>query len=373
MLPVDTVTRTLLLTLAQVRADACISIYVQTAPFSSEIGASRIAYANAVRAAFAQLDAAGLDKRRRWPLEEQFDDLAEDDAFWNHQARSLAVLATPEHVWTFRLANRLAPTVQVADRFHLKPLLRALTHPHAGYVLALSENSVRLIEFFPDMAPVELRVPGMPKDAASAVGKASINDRSHSQRIVGSEGKKVRLRQYARQVDEALRAAMPQGSGPMILASNPPLDEVFRSVASYPDLLAQGFRGEVDRMTPLELVESGRKLLDAAHAESVAAHRALHVRRTDQARATTDVSIAARAAARGAIEILMVDMDTVVPGTVDDETGAVYFAVAEGADSYGVLDRIAMMALATGADVLSVRAADLPEGATLAATLRYPM
>jgi hypothetical protein len=51
----------------------------------------------------------------------------------------------------------------------------------------------------------------------------------------------------------------------------------------------------------------------------------------------------------------------------------VHFAAGEGADSYGVLDRIAMMALATGAEVLSVRAADLPPGATLAATLRYPM
>lgn len=373
MLPIDSPSRADLLSLGAVRADACVSIYIETTPVSTEIGASRIAYANAVREAMAQLDAAGLDKRRRWPLEEQFDDLAEDDAFWERQARSLAVLATPDHVWTFRLANRVTPTVQVADRLHLKPLLRAVTHAHAGFVLALAENSARLIEFFADMPPVEIRVADMPKDAASAVGKASINDRSHSQRIVGSEGKKVRLRQYARAADAALRAALPEAAGPMVLASNPPLDEVFRSVASYPDLLAEGFRGEIDRMTPLELAEAARPILDAAYAAEIAERRALHSRRADQSRATTDMATAARAAAQGAVEMLMVDMDRVVPGTVDDETGAVTFAEAEGPSTYGVLDRIAMMALATGAEVLAVREADLPDGAPLAATLRYPV
>lgn len=44
----------------------------------------------------------------------------------------------------------------------------------------------------------------MPADAASAVGKSSINDRSPSGRLVGSEGKRVRIRQYARLVDDAL-------------------------------------------------------------------------------------------------------------------------------------------------------------------------
>ena len=373
MLPIDTPTRAELLALAALRADACVSLYLETTPVSTEIGASRIAYANAVREAIAQLDAAGLDKRRRWPLEEQFDDLAEDDAFWERQARSLAVLATPDHIWTFRLANRVAPTVQVSDRLHLKPLLRAVTHAHAGFVLALAENSVRLIEFFPDMAPVEVRVADMPKDAASAVGKASINDRSHSQRIVGSEGKKVRLRQYARAVDAALRAALPEATAPMILASNPPLDEVFRSVASYPPLLGEGFRGEIDRMTPLELAQAARPILDAAYAAEIAERRALHARRADQGRASTDIATVASAAARGAVESLLVDMDRVLPGTVDEETGAVTFAEAEGPSSYGVLDRVALMGLATGADVLAVRADDLPDSASLAATFRYPL
>lgn len=371
MLPIDPPSERELLALAAVRADACVSFYIETTPVTQEIGASRIAYANAVREAVAQLERMDLDKRRLLQIEEGFDDLAEDDAFWDRQARSLAVLATADHVWTYRLANRVAPTVQVSDRFHLRPLLRALTSAQKGFVLALAENSVRLVELLPDMAPQEIAVPDMPRDAASAVGKASINDRSHSQRIVGTEGKKVRLRQYARQVDAALRDVIPADAGPLILAANEPLGEVFRSVSSHPDLLPDGVGGEVDRMTPLQLVEAARPLLDKRQADIVLRMRALHERRADQGRTTTDVAAAARAAVFGAVETLLVDMDRIMPGALDEETGEIAFAVAEGPESYDVLDAIVLQALAHGAEVLAVRATDLPPGMPLAASLRY--
>ncbi len=371
MLPVDLPTRSAFMTLARERNDACVSIYLETTPITQDVDASRIALGNMVRDAIGQLEAAGLDKRRVWPIREQFDDLIADSDFWAHQAVSLCVLATPDHITTFRLANRLAPTVQVSDRFHLKPLLRALTHLHAGYVLTLSENGARLIEFFADMAPSELRVPDMPRDAASSVGRASINDRSHFSRIVGSEGKKVRLRQYARAVDAALRPLLAAETAPLILGANPPLGPIFRSVASYPHLLGEGFEDEVDRMTPAELAAMARPAMDAAHAATLADRNALFTRRESQGRATTDVATAARAAAYGAIEMLLVDMEATIPGTVDAETGTITLAEEQSADSYGVIDQIAITALATGAEVLSVRAADLPRPAPLAASLRY--
>jgi len=63
----------------------------------------------------------------------------------------------------------------------------------------------------------------------------------------------------------------------------------------------------------------------------------------------------------------------VVPGWVDETDGTVRFAEGEDATSYGVVDEIATRALAHGARVLGVRKADLPEGASLAAILRYPL
>jgi hypothetical protein len=69
-------------------------------------------------------------------------------------------------------------------------------------------------------------VPGLPTDAASAAGKASIADRSPSARLQGSEGQKVRLRQFARKVDQALRGVLTGLELPLILAATEPLESI---------------------------------------------------------------------------------------------------------------------------------------------------
>ena len=174
--------------LAGTRADICVSIVLPTTPLSQHTPADRTELGNLAREAVRQLEAAGADKRRIWPLSEALDDLREDDEFWRHQAHSLIVFATPERLRTFRVPSALHAGVAVSDRFHLKPLLRAVTFPNIAHVLALSENAIRLVEVPADLPPTEVKVPGMPRDAASSVGKASINDRSPSRRIQGSEG-----------------------------------------------------------------------------------------------------------------------------------------------------------------------------------------
>ena len=356
--------------LAGERADMCVSIYLPTTPLTQDVEASRIAFGNLVKSAQEQLVAAGADKRRLSALGEHLDDLAEDDAFWRLQANSLAVLATPDRLRTFRLANALTETVQVSDRFHLKPLLRAITFPHAAYVLALSENDVRLIEVLPDLPAETVKVPGMPRDAASAVNKSTINDRSHSRRITGSEGQKVRLAQYCRMVEAALRPVLSGTQLPLILAATEPLASLYRSVSSHHALLPETITATNDRSSAGDIAAAARPVLDAAYARQIADFKATFEKRSGDGRTTTDVSDAARAATFGSIETLIVDMDKVVPGTVDDETGAVTFA-DEGAASYGIVDEIAGRALATGATVLAGRTGDIPGGGDLAAVLRY--
>ncbi len=371
MLPVDLPTMADIKALAAVRGGPCVSLYLETTPITQHVDASHIAFGNLIKEALAQLDAAGADKRLVAALLEPLDDLDDDDDFWAHQARSLAVLATPSSFRTFRLANQLSSKVEVSDRFHLKPLLRALTFPQTGFVLALSENSVRLVEFFADLPPEEVRVPDLPKDAASHARKASINDRSHARRIHGSEGKKVRLRQYARAVVAAIRPVLTGSTAPLILAANEPLATVFRHEYSHARLAAGIIRESIDQLTPADMAAAARPILDAEYAHDLEAFRTLYGTRAAQNRVTDELSTAARAATFGAVEAMMVDIDAVVPGTIDDETGAINLAEKAGADSYGIVDQIALRALIAGAQVLGARKSDLPSEAPFAAVLRY--
>lgn len=371
MLHVDIPTLPEFKALSTIRADACVSIYLDTTPLTQDAGSARVELGNFARTAREKLEAAGLDKRRLGALMEHFDGLAEDDEFWRLQANSLAVLATPDKLSVYRLANDLHEMVEVSDRFHLKPLLRALTFPHSAFVLALAENHVRLVEVFADLPAREVRVDNMPKDAADALGKSTLNDRSHSGRIHGSEGQNVRLRQFARKVDAALRPVLSGREIPLILAATGRLASLFPSVCSYPNLLEDIIADSPDRMSEADLANAARPILDTAYAKDIEGMKELYETRSSQGRATADISDAARAATYGAIEALLVDIDTVVHGTVDDESGAVTFSDKADAGNYGVVDEIAGRALASGARVLAVRKSDIPGGGELAAILRY--
>jgi hypothetical protein len=371
MLYVDIPSLADLKSLAVHRDDICVSIYLPTTPVSRETAGDRIELKNLAKEASRQLETANADKRRVAALMEHLDDLIDDDEFWRFQARSLAVLATPDNARTFRVPNALLPIVEVSDRFHLKPLLRAIAFPNTCLVLALAENAVRVIQVSADLPAAAVRVDGVPKDAASAVGRSTVNDRSPSGRLQGSEGQKVLLRQFARKVDQALRGLLTGSDVPLVLAASDPLASIYRSVNTYAHLAKTGIDGSPVSLTDAQLADRARALLDGLNRDEIAQWKTMFVARENEGRATTDIAHVARAATFGAVETMLVDIDEVIPGTVDETDGAVNFSKSANASDYGVVDEIASRVLRSGGRILGVRKADIPGGKSLAAILRY--
>jgi len=355
------------------RDPASVSIYLPTTPVTPDTQADRIQLSNLARDAVDQLRAGGRDDKAVQAIAGHLDDLADDDGFWAVQARSLAIFATPGNVLTFRLANRLNPMIEVADRFYVKPLIRAVTVNQEALVLALSQNAVRVVEVSADEPATPVRVADMPKDMADAVGSVAYHSRAPRGRIQGDEGKKVRMAQFARAVDAALRDFLSGRETPLILAAAAPFDSIFRSLCSYPHLAGQTISGNPDVTPDHDLAIAARSILDALHAKRVRTFADLFEARTGQGRTTTDVAGAAKAATYGAIDTIAVDIDAYVPGTIDDADGSITLAEEAGADSYGITDEIVGRVLMTGGHVLAVRRDDVPGGGALAAILRYPL
>jgi hypothetical protein len=354
------------------RDPASVSIYVPTDPVSANVG-ERIEFRNLAAQAAEQLRDAGVPKRELAAIEEEVSDLVDDEDFWRYQARSLAAFITPESMTTFRLPNRLLAAVEAADRFYVKPLLRTVTFPQVAFVLALAQGSVRLIEVSPDLEPADVAIPDMPTDAASAAGRSSLGDRAPIRRVQGDEGRKLRLRQYARKVDQALRPFLSGLDVPLILAAAEPLDSIYRSVNSYPQLAPGSIGGNPERTPDAELAAAARGVLDDLYAAELRATRELFERRRSEGRGLVDIGDVARAATFGAVDTLLIDIDQAVSGSVDEETGAVTLTDAPTAAGYGVLDEIARRSWLAGATVLAVRQEEVPDGASVAAILRYPL
>ena len=375
MLYVDIPTAADVAALSEMRDPLSVSLAIATAPDNQNADAERLELKNSAKAAIAQLEAADLDRDGRGrlaALTELLDDLVDDDDFWRFQAHSLLVLATPDKLRTYRLPNAIAPMVEVSDRFDLTPLLRTLAFPNAAYVLALSMNGVRVVEVSPGLPSAEIRVDGMPKSAAAAAGKTSVGGRSYSGRIGGSEGQKVLLRQYARKVSSALEGLLAGSEVPLIIAANAPLPPMFREVSPYRHIAEEVIGGETDRMTGLELAAAARPILDGIYAAKLAAWNDKFAAREPLGRTTADLATAARAATFGAVEALLIDIDSTRDGYIDDD-GKVTHDSDGDASNYSLLAEIAARTVRAGGSVLGVRADAIPGGGPLAAILRYPV
>src|SRR5699024_1889424 len=115
----------------------------------------------------------------------------------------LAIFATPESIRTYRLANKLSEAVEVSDRFHIIPLLRAVTFPQAAYVLALSENAVRVVEVSADLPAQELTIPNLPQSAEEVTNRATNKNYTGTGHRHGSQTESYHLPRYLRLIDAA--------------------------------------------------------------------------------------------------------------------------------------------------------------------------
>ncbi|SEA91148.1 baeRF8 domain-containing protein [Leifsonia sp. 21MFCrub1.1] len=359
--------------IAGFRQPGCVSIYLPTGTTPAEADRARIELKNHLASAQRALEKLEVPRQRVQTIQAEGERILEDRDFWRYQSRSLAVFLDGELAETFRLPNRLTTACEIADRFYVKPLLRALTFPQTALILALAGNSVRLLRITPDRPPERIDVPGMPKDAADAVGLASISGRQADGRIQGSEGHKVRMLEYVQAIERALHPLLANSTEPLILAAAEPLIGIFRGAGEHPHLVPEVIAGNPEDKTDEELAAAARAVLDRLYASKVAALRETYEARVAAGTALVDLSDIARAATFGAVESLIIDIDRRVPGTVDEETGVITFADDDAPGEYGVVDEILRRALGSKAKVYALRAEDVPGGGAAAAAIRFPV
>lgn len=368
MLHTDIPTEAELRALASTRSLHCISIYLPTSTLTSEAEQSRIELGNHLTVALAQLEEVGAEKADVEGVRDGITHLIDDPFFWTYQSNSLVIFATPERVLTYRIPNRVTANVQVSDRFHLKPLLRAVAFPQAAFVLALSQNALRLVEVTIEGAAHEVPVTDMPADASRVF---ATRGHSGSARLIGGEGETTLLGHYARQIDDAMRPLLVSSHVPLIIAGAEPLASIFRGVCRYDGLASEAIHGNAETKSATELAAEARPILDRLYAAEVAALAERVSEAIGTGSGSSDLSDLARAATYGAISVLMVDIDRTISGFVDEQSGAITISESEDAVDYGVVDEIGRRALLSGARVVAVRADEIPGGAVAAGIMRF--
>jgi len=159
---------------------------------------------------------------------------------------------------------------------------------------------------------------------------------------------------------------------PLILATSQDLEPAYRAVNTHRLLLERGIDAHPDSLSDPDLERAARGILDAHESDELAQWRERFGTLRAQRLATSSVREAAVAATTAAVDELLFDLAFEQEGVIDD-AGHITRAPDAGPDTYAILDEIAARVLRSGGRVRAVRSTDLPDGAPVAAVLRFPL
>jgi len=342
-----------------------------------------VRFKNLLREVGQRLTTAGVRARDAEHLLEPARRLVDDSAFWQYQGDGLAVFLAPGFVRIFRVPVRFDELVVVAQGFHVKPLLALLTGDGLFYVLALSQNEVRLLAGTRDhMGEVEL--PGAPRSLADALrfdgperqlqfhGAASAGgDRRAAGRGAGIDDAKVNLLRFFQQVDRAVTGFVKNASVPLVLAAVDHLMPIYREANTHPSLLHEGIAGNPEALRADELHARAWPLVEPKFRRGRAEATARYLQLSGTSRTSHDVREVVPAALDGRVDALFVAVGIRVWGTFAPDTRTMEIGDEAPGQNEDLLNLAAIHTALNRGTVYAVSPAAMPEETPVAAVFRY--
>jgi hypothetical protein len=369
----------------------CISLYQPTHRANPEALQDPIRYKNLVRDAERSLREKYSGREVR-PLLEPFQALADDYHFWQHQRDGLGILASATRFDVFRFHRPVREFVDVADAFHLKPLLRMLQSADQYQVLCLDRHEVKLFEGNRD-ALDEADTGDMPTTITAALGdqlteshrnvgvygrRAGTGDQAHggTGSFPGLGGRKEEVdkdtERFFQVIDREVLDRFSRPSGlPLILVALPENQAEFRRVSRNPFLQPEGVAKHPASLTPEQLRAEVWRVVEPKYLARLDRLTEDHRAAAAQGRAAAGLDDVGQAAAAMRIGVLMVEAGRVVPGRFDPGTGKIHPGRLEDPGVGDVIDDLAETVLRTGGEVVVVPAARMPTDTGMAATFRF--
>lgn len=363
-----------------------VSIFLPTHRTRGEREQDPIRFRNLLDEAEARLVAEGTRPADARSLLAPGRDLLDSALFWSYQSDGLAGFLAPGWFRFLRLPLELPELVVIGERFHIKPLLDLLTYDHRFFVLALSQNDVRLLEASRhDVQPVDL---GDVPTTLAQVLKYDDIEREQNLHVASrgglgaraifhghggnSEDDKVLLERWVRAVDDGVLQVLAGQDAPLVLAGVGYERAMYRAGSRYRRVLSDGIEGNPEQLSPEDLHKRAWEIVEPV----VAASRAAAGDRVSEALgkgtlAASRVEDIVPAALGGRVDSLFVPVGVQIWGTVDAQTLEVDVHHRMEPGDEDLLDRAAIETMSSSGIVYTVPQGDVPGPGPAAAVLRY--
>ena len=364
----------------------CVSIYMPTRAGGIERRGDCLRLKNLLREADEELTRRNMAAGHRRELLEPATALLTDEDFWASTSNGLVLLLSPHAARCYRLPPTFEPSLSVADRFRLRPLLPTLAGNAFGYVLALSHDRAQLYRLTTEAATA-VDVPRMPTsiDEALNIDSADRGAQVHSssasvsrkQAAVfhGQGGRpdtaKADLTSYCRAVDRAVCDHLGSTAAPLLLAAVEYLAPLYARISSYPHLSAAVVHGNPDRLSASELHTRAGTILEQECNRPLEEELARSTDQLSSGRASCDPHRILPAAATGQVQTLFFDPEGQLFGTYDCERQLVDVNAPAATAEKDLVELAALETIRHGGKIYPVAKDRLPPGSPLTAMFRY--
>ncbi len=363
--------------LRQSGSGPCISIYLPTHRGSGEpTREDEVRFKNLVKAARRQLARVERLSPVNLRLIAGLETLASEQLFWKHQSEGLAVFYSPSVQKTWRLPVVFEESVSVDKAFHVGPLLQFLALDLTYYLLALSQNQVRLFKGSRHKLQ-QVRLGELPTSVADTVWykqtERELQNRNAGAGSVHGQGEDTRapnpdLWEFLRRVDAVIKSYLRESQAPLVVYASSPTLDYYRKISSYRYLFQESLEGNPDNMAAERLHQVAwpvvERLAYQPIEEAVQLFRRLAAANPE--RVSVDLPEILQAARSGRIQTMLVSY-----GPAEPAVAVFGEARSQGSGGEDVSDLAVREALLRGSLVYPVERSDFPARSKVVAILRY--
>ena len=380
--------------LVDLQNGTCISVYMPTHRFRSDWSQNTTRLKNLLRDARDQLRDQEV---RETDIDQLLGDarrLLDRPGFWRELSEGLAVFITTEASEFYRLPLSFEEIAIVEDQFHLKPLFPLIAANDRYYLLALSQNDVRLYQGT-DQAISEVEAAEIPADIVSAIqryeeppeqgvqmhtqgasqnGDADQRHHGHGSSEDQSREPKDQLKRFFREIDESVSGYIGGEDVPLVLAGVSEYLPLYQGVNSYSNLVEDDIvAGNPEHLDMKELHNEAWDIVESVlqDRQREEMDRFRETYHQNGGLASSNFHEILPACAYGRVETLFVPVGQYRWGRFDPETNTVEVHDSQQPGDGDLLNYAAVSAYMNGARVHALQPANMPGGRSVAATFRY--
>ncbi len=387
----NTLTRGELEHLMEQQQAPCISMFLPTHPAGTVAQQDTMRLRNLIREAENLLLLRNVSQNVIEELLKPIGRFQERATYWQHPGEGLALFRSRDMFQSYLLPLGFQENVVVSDHFYLKPLFPLFTNDGQFYVLALSQNSLRLLkathysvqqvalpatisQSLADFLQYEERENETQSHSAASgalIGKGGRHATIFHGQGVGVDNEKDMVLRYFQQIDRGLHELLHSEKAPLVLAGVEYLFSIYHEANTYPHLLSKGITGNPDRLS-IETLHAQAWTIVEPHFHEAQKSAARNFQQYATTRlASDDIKTVVLAAIYGRIETLFVALEQEINGHFDPTNSTVHVHREAKFKDDDLLDIAATQTFLHGGNVYAIDHTQIPGEKALAAIFRY--